>query len=155
MADTILEQITQDIIDTINTVTVLAGYENDLVCERAVRPYNTVRDRLVVVSLGDPELGASNSDKAVAWRQTYNLACYASEPEESDVPLDRRLGTMQADIEKALRVDHNRGALAVDTALLGSVRTDDPSSSSDEQMAELAVLVSVHYRTLEADPYTQ
>jgi hypothetical protein len=156
----ILEQITLDIVATLQSVTVLNGYQNDLSVRRAMQrePVGGYPDRTAVVIQGQPTNDADATETVTGWIQPYTIDCYVVEAENSGVSRDTRINSIRADVEKALtlaKASQQRSGLsgkplAIDTKL------DDPELFLDGEgnYAGVGVQVNVQYWTALNDPYT-
>jgi hypothetical protein len=146
----IADLILKNVEDTLRTVKKLSGYNCDFTVEREKQTGNSPRDQLAVVypdppvPLENPALGHDEYDFPVGVR------CYAIKSETSATPIDRALMLMAADVRKALRQDLHRGGYALNTKF--------PAKDEfliSESPKSILVMVTVHYRTLWDDPYTQ
>ena len=163
MAEPIIERIVEEIAARIDEITAAAGFHYDL---EAVRPtrheivsvtegaYVAPKDGTTMVIQDDPELvdgeEQAGSPALLEWRLPVHLAVWAIESDESKTPIDRRLNRMRSDVEKKLREDPTRGGLAVDTRI--GAPYEFPQSA---EQTGIVVVIYVHYRTSEDDPYTQ
>lgn len=154
MANPIIEQITQDLVDAVETVTVANGYNQTLIVERPVSNDEAIaaRDNLAVVREGNPSKMAQEdtSSAYIMWEHGYHIDLYAAIAENDATPLMTRLHKMRADVEKAVLVDPYRGELAIDT------RVEEPEYWVDRPgIVGVTVVIVVQFRTLIGDPYTQ
>lgn len=155
-AEAIAEQILEEVVVTVNSITVANGYNQEL---RASRPTRLDLDKeapadngTVVVMCGDPEPDPEHSNAGYpqrqAWLLTLVLLAYVIPSDSDKTPIDTLISRVRADIEKALQVDPTRGGLAIWTRPAGSQKF------IQEGAAGVAVLAEVLYRTPINDPYT-
>lgn len=153
MALTILEQLRQDIIDTLKGIQTVAGYSDDVTVEAVdaeENAYTRWRDGLIVVYEDDAEQDESPLG-AEAWFQTFCVTCFVIERGDAGAtPLERRLNLIAADVVKALSIDRQRGGLAIWTEF-------PPPAMSNErgQRGFVRIFARIRYRTLLGDPYRQ
>lgn len=153
MSIPIIESIAANILTTVNGVTEGNGYNQTIDAKRPSRvdyDTDTVDDLTAEVFQTEPEK-LVGPNIYYSWRQGFDIVVYAINDDGSAVTIDTRLNQIAADISKALRVDITRGGYAYQTdigpARIGTV--DDGSKS-------LVVLqITVDYRVLKSDPYTQ
>ena len=160
MADSILEQIAQDIQAAVNGITIELGFQQDLVCARPTRrdlvelstADHVPADRSVLLLQDDEEweeaLSSPGNPPRHAWRQRFALVCFVVESDESETAIDTAINRVKADVETKLMEDAQRSGLAVDTKLAGSVRF----APTPEQTG-ITVGIEVLYRVRENDPY--
>ncbi len=158
-SDPIIEQIAQDIEETLRGVRKQAGFQIDLAVER------TVPDREGVgppegVEPGDshyrcylfqdePYEDASAPQQHLAWMMPFVVQVFIVEPQTSDVPVDRRMNIIAADVFRALRADRHRSGLANDTVV-------PPYRQIVNEAGEfegIEYIVEIKYRHLQDDPY--
>ena len=150
------ERIARNLVDTVKGINTAAGYHNTVsAVERRKQFGRHSGDRLIVLFQGDAErdetVEPTTNTAPVQWKHPFAFDCYVVEP-EGGAPVDLRINTIRADVEKAVMVDPHRGGLAIDTAV------GDPQIFTDEeggQIAGVTVTVVVKYRTRLNDPNTQ
>lgn len=114
----IVEQITQNIMDALASVSTVNGYAQTIVPVRFHRTGDKVFDLMAIVS--EIDTSADDSDAATLskrWIQGYAVLLLTFEPESSDYPARKRLQIARADVTKALMLDYHRGNLAIDTTV--------------------------------------
>lgn len=152
MATAIVELIAQNIVTTLQGVTIDNGYENTLIVERRKQAGNDpVRDCLAVVYQGDPQEGDDKPLQRRSWIQPFHVLLCAVESDSSTATIDARLNSLRADVEKALCAAPNRGGYAVDT----HIRTPSIATNAHGDVQAVVVNVDVEYRTAWNNPYTQ
>jgi len=151
----IVEQIAQALVARLETVSVAGGYETDVA--RVARPTKTggypLEDRLVVLLQDDPAEDADleGAGSLKAWVQPFRILCFVLPSDTETTPVDTRINTLRADVEKAVRVDPTLGGLATDAV----IRAPEGWTVRDTAFEGVTVNVDVHYRTAEDDPYAQ
>ena len=163
MAEPIIEQIVQEIVDRVNEVTTANGFQYDLDAARPTRheivsielgEYVAPKDGVVLVVQDNPELAEggelSGSPARLDWILPVNLVAFCIESDRATTPIDRRLNRIRSDLEKKMREDPTRGGLAYDTRI--QAPRQFPQSA---QQTGIVVIIDVYYRTSEDDPYTQ
>jgi hypothetical protein len=160
--DPVIERIAQDLLDTLEGITTAAGYRYTLIAERA-KPNlgNRRRDGLAVLVQGDAKRINEDDDSPTGrgpaydhdeWWAAFAVVLTAMETEASTDPIDKRMNVMRSDVEKALAVDPTRGGLAILTEMGDPMPVDAPPNVNG---VEWAIPLTVYYRTLAGDPYTQ
>lgn len=148
MADSILEQIAQDVLDTVEAVTGISS------ASRAVQRNNfLVEDKGAVIeqeSTDAPEY-LTGGPAIVEWMQPFSIHLFRLVSETSTTAIDALFNAVVADVQKALAADPTRGGLAIDTHLGGVDYYVDETGNLNEAV----VRIIVTYRVSEADPYTQ
>lgn len=152
MAAPIKEQILDNVKTTLEGITTANGYDTNVtwVSRNRSDPRGDGHDRYILIRV-DPE----NHDPEVTMGYSHrhlmlSLEVFITDMEDPTETLEY----FAADIEKALMVDHTRGALAIDTTI-ESVDIPYHDDESDADITGLAVVtVDIHYRTLVEDPYT-
>ena len=151
MADSILEQIATNVLDVLGKITTDNGFENTVTASRHKQHGNEIADKLVVLFQEDPAKSDAAPQGHIWWVQPFAAACFVLESETSTTAVDSRINSLRSDVERALCLDRNRIGLAVDTVI------DAPNLIVDDVggVSGIVVRFSVHYRTLEDDPYSQ
>lgn len=149
----IIERITRDIANSINAITIVNGFNQDLTVVRPNRLdfVGTVCDAgRVFLWKGDQQEVAEPSMAAEWLAEFYVYAEHVGDDQpESGSSIETNLNITLADIEKKLKEDVTRGGLAIDT-LVPKIEQE-----INEENAIALITVQVHYRTLYTDPYTQ
>lgn len=153
MSTPIIESIAEDIRTSVNAITTVNGFNQDLV---GIRPK---RKDFKSAAWGDGDVLISQrervpSDEAAigsaTWWVQFALAAIVIESDDASASIDTSLNQVASDIEKKLMTDVSRGGYAIDTRPDGS----GPFISDDGSISGVMVLISVLYRTQLADPYT-
>lgn len=162
MADPIIEQIAENIEDTITAISPLVTvqgnpYHEDLT---GIRPKRTDYsddeeswdDGDVLIFQGLPTQADSDAFNTSAYIQEFTLQAFVIDSDKAETSIDTRLNQVSADIVKALTVDTYRGNLAIDTRITnpGTPFYDDDGNSSG-----VIVVIEVHYRTQFNNPYAK
>lgn len=151
-ATPIVEQITVNIVETLQEISEENGYDYTLTVERDKRrpPENYVDCHVIVFQL-DPSLDPDNNLLQTQWIQPYALQVYIDIPsDENDTMIpSTRLNTITADIHKKLAEDITRGGLALDTTVLPW--SEYLGGIGEHEGRE--VQFQVKYRTAWNDPY--
>ncbi len=158
LIEPIVEQIAAALATAIDGITEDNGYLQDLSAVRPTRPsFDPDTDAApengkVVIVQTDPEPDSENSTEgnppAQAWLQPFALVCFVIASDASTMPIDTLVNRARCDIEKKVMEDPQWGGLALDTELHGSMRFNEGQASSG-----VVVLIAVHYRTRENNPY--
>lgn len=160
MSTPINEQIAAKILTTVAGVTTAAGYNHTL---SAIRPTRyggfSVVDKLAVIQQlepeEDPENHVAGDPGAKAWVQPFLIDVFAIPSERSDDPIDTQLNTMRADVEKALMAALPPFGADFDSlAYNAHIRAPQYLAEQHGAFEFVRVIVEVHYRTDETDPYT-
>lgn len=151
MTKPVIENIADNVLDTINGITIANGYNYNLsaVRKRRIDFEDEAWDDLscLILQTKVNELDSGYSTKE--WEQFFEVFVFAQDPDDSDISIDTKLNQIRSDIEKAIMTDTTRGGFAIDTMIHGAVFDDDNGYSA------VAVSFSVHYRVNELNPYTQ
>jgi len=148
MADSILEQIAQNIATTVAGVTGIGT-----VTRVTQRNTYAVTDKAAVIEQDAAEAPeyVTGGPAMVQWLQPFSVHLFRVVSETATTPIDQIFNSIVADVQKALAADGTRGALAHDTRL-GAVEYYTDESAA---IAEAVVQIVVEYRVSETDPYTQ
>lgn len=156
MSTSIIESIAQNVLATVNGVTIAAGYHQTLTGVRPARLPNADDahdNNTVVLVQGNPRLDADNSGMGnaamLAWRQPFALIAYVIASDTETASLDARINEVRSDIEKALMADRKRGGFAIDTQI-----TEPEFFDYDAAVTGIIVMAEILYRTRENDPFT-
>ena len=151
----VLENITENIVGQLRTITTANGYAND--ASGVVRPNpglgHDMQDNLLVVIVGNAEREWDCPEQYCQWLQEYHILCMVVESETSTTSIDARLNSIRADVESALclqRESQTRGGLAEDTILQGAEIAHSDVLAHD---GVVMVNVAVRYRTQYNNPY--
>lgn len=145
----VVERITQNILQTLRGVNPSNGYPVTLDAERATRLGQRTRANLCVLKQ-DIAVEAQAPHRHLRWWQNYVAVAYVTNSESSTVADEQRINTVRAAIEKALRQDITRGALAINTTL------SPPQNAApvDGEFTGITVRFAVLYQTLQDDPFS-
>lgn len=150
------ERIARNLLETVQGINKAAGYHNDVAAAERRKQFGRYSgDRLIVMYQGDPardpDHETTTNTAPIHWIHPFAFDCYVVEVEDGD-PVDARINTLRADVEKAVMVDPQRDGLAVDTEVT------EPETFLDQeggQIAGITVNVQVKYRTRLNDPNIQ
>ena len=156
MGTAIIEQIAQDLVSTLETITLANDYTFTVPAVTRPRrtgiPYSPAHHEIIVLA-GDrsreSELDCVGSPPGIAWRQVFSLDLCLRVSEASTTPIDQLANAFEVAVVTALMSDRSRGGLAIDTQ---HARTD--YLTADEDYEGCTLLIEVMYRTAENDPST-
>lgn len=151
MSEPIVEQIAENLVETLRSIRLSNGYHQDVTVERRLLAGNHVRDNLIVVFQNDPPKQDEAPVQRIEWMQPFMCLCYCIESEKSSVAIDKRLNRIRSDVEKAVMANPSRGGIAIDTIIRQPLYFTDTDASAEG----IIVQVDVQYRVLETDPYTR
>lgn len=147
----VVEMISRHVVETIDRIQTAAGFHVDLVAERAKWPRNEPgAGKAVVYESDDAPVDDTSPIGMQDLEREYGILVWAMSSETQDEPYDTYLNTAAADVVVAILEDVSRGGYAQNTRLGTPVKIETP----DEPVAIL-VLFTVHYRTVDGDPYRQ
>lgn len=153
MSTPIIESIAANLLDTINGITVVNGYNQDITAKRPRRiDYRT--DSAVDLDCLIIQTVAEEIDGAIVrktWRQHFDIMVFIFDADDSETPIDTRFNQVWSDIFKAVRVDITRGDFAYQTMIHEASFHVAPSGG----MSGVLLDISVDYRTDYNDPYTK
>jgi hypothetical protein len=151
MPTSIREQIRDNLMTTLATISTSSGYANTVTVEARQQWGNAPADRKIVLWQLDPTEEQDGPLGYKQWSQPYAAIAYAVESESSSTAIDERINSLVSDIAKVLMVDPHRGNLAIDTI------TGVPENIDDESGALAGVVFNftVRYRHNETDPTSQ
>ena len=152
MSDPIVEQIADNIKDTIALITTDNKFNQTLTARRPSRsdcqtPWNDL-DALINQAEAESLTPGSGT---VRWRQFFLIVVLLRDSDTDTNPIDTRRNQIRADIEKKLAEDLSRGNLANDTEFHEAT----PFDGDQGGLGGIAVKISVDYSTMEDDPYTK
>jgi len=148
MANSIAEQIVQNVITTLRGVNRGSGASVTLHLEDQDNDSEERRDGLCVVIPEDPQ----PLESPLGWKQwdmTMNVVVFLSRSETSQNTLRTRLANAMGDIHKALKVDAKRGGLAIHTYI------EPPTTTIDGEFDRLIARPRVTFRHLIDNPFSQ
>lgn len=153
MSIPIIESIAANLLSTINGITTAAAYNQTITAKRPrTVDYQTAGwndlDAIIVQTNSDDSESPYNT---ITRNQHFDIVVFALNADRSEAVIDTRLNIIFADVAKALMIDHTRGGKAVDTQIHGADFFSDDSGS----ITGVRIDVSVNYRTMLTDPYTQ
>lgn len=147
----VIELIAENIKTAVNAITVVNGFNQDLV---AVRPKRNVfanvnpEDKKVLIIQADEE-EIKSPYGAKDWMQTFILAAFVIDSDDASESIDTRINKIRADVQKKLQEDIRRGGHALNTFNRPSVIFDSVEYTGIE------INIEVHYRTKTDDPYSK
>lgn len=149
MADSITEQIRQNMIETLQGVNVAAGYRTTLRVEDGENTSEERRDGLCVV-LPDPPEPMESPLGWQQWSQVFRVVVFLHRSETSQNAIRTRLNNAIADIYKAVKVDPTRGDLAIHTYI-----DESPEMTVDGEFDRIVAMPRVMFRHLINNPFSQ
>lgn len=122
MTDSIREKIMQNLVDTLESITVGNGYKNTI---RGVYRYeqegNTLADVPCIEIIPMPEnIDRSPNPYATCMLSLSIDVWFRHDKQDQPEPTDKYLITFLDDVTKALMVDNTRGGYAIDTIITGN-----------------------------------
>jgi hypothetical protein len=153
MSDPIVELIAKNLETSIDAITTVNGYHQNLVAYRPKRvDWADVppEDLFVLIQQAERNRGEPPIQTDV-WYQVFRLGCIVLDSDASTDPIDTRINTIAADIEKKLMVDYTRGGYAQDT----SVEELIPDYGENGAITGFSLMVKVKYRIALGDPFTR
>jgi len=153
MSDSIREQIVQNIVTTLGGITTGGGYANTVASVTRPNPGlgKEFSDLTLVVHQGDPDPQPGNIQLGREWVLPVQIICPVEESTTSSTPIDARLNSIAADVEKILMVDTHRSSLAIRTEIGPQ---DYAPIEPDAHIGAVTININIHYRTRWNDPYT-
>lgn len=147
----IAEQITRNVMETLQRITQLNGYHVTLAkVERMTHKPNTPAQFLAVLAEGDDE-EQSDDDTAMgdkAWTRPYEVLVYVFESDLDDPALyAETINNIRADLHKAIMADVTRGGWAQNTEVHNPETLRDPNEPGG-----IVFPFDVDYRHAENDP---
>lgn len=154
MANPIIEQIAQDIVSTLQTVTTANGYQqsvNEVTRERQSDHDDwTAENHDIRVVQGNSQRVEAEATLMNTWLTPFLCMAFVSPQKDNATPLDTLKSRFAADISKALMADPQRSNLALNTEVAAWMQFE-----TDEQAYQgITVVLEVTHRTLETDPYS-
>lgn len=153
MADCIIEQITANLLTTLDGVSTYGG-DCDVERERAML---TQGDRDPLIVLSGPEVEVEQQIDAVSVVRCQYVAAYLKRINDEGVIVNTEAPylarNVSADIMKALMIDRSRGSLALNTEVEGYGYTFLPDEQSGEITFSVYVAFNVRARVSTTDPY--
>jgi hypothetical protein len=116
MADTIMTQIIQNVVTTLEGITEDAGYNRtvQIVNDTATTPDSSLGDSVCVAAVSEQKQNVANDQKDVVL--TLILNCTVNQYDA----FQQAVSDLAADVEKSLCVDGGRGGLATDTNIVST-----------------------------------
>ena len=150
MPDTVEHLILENVKATLETITIANGYFQTLGPGRVYVFQGNALDQVQTPSVTLYHRGTEKSTR-VNFLQTCMLEVVAHCVIQAAPSANwrRDIERLCSDVEKALRADYTRGALAVDTRIVSSAIA---SSGDGANLAEGQVIAQVHFRHLYDDP---
>jgi len=164
MANSILEQISQNILTTLNGMTVAMGYTQDITFTRPLRKGTipTANTGILAIAAVKSE-GQDGDTQQPIYSQLqhfmvdYELEIYIFQSDDDTTPIDTIKSNIFADCSILLMADAQRGSpadasgphLALDTFVTGY----DNFFDEDGSFEGMTVNFSVHYRVFRNNPY--
>jgi hypothetical protein len=154
MNETVKENITKDIYQTLANISAIDGYNNEAVAERQQQRGNVPKDRLLLImDEGDSPADVSPLNKD-DYNASYSIKCFVAISDSPDATPDPDVvvGRLVADVRMALMQDYSRGGWAINTTP-GDASALPSNERGGYRGAELRV--EILYRTAQYDPYSQ
>jgi len=153
MSTPIIEYIAENIKDSIDLITTDNEFNQTLTAVRPKRRdfQDASWDDLTVLINQGPSAELESASMTKEWAQQFLLMAIVVDSDDATDPIDTRLNQVRADIEKKLTEDLTRGGYAIDT----EINESTPFIDDETALSGVAVLITVHYRTKDNDPYTK
>jgi hypothetical protein len=155
MPEPIVEQIRQNILAIVASVTTAAGYFQTLGPVESVKRHgNTASDLACFVEMGDEhaldETDPRNAVQHDTFIQVFEVFIHVHDPSD-ETGFDKKCNRIVSDLRKAMAIDTNRAGLADWT------RNHDSMLwvNLDGSVAGVMVPFKVFYKTLLGNPYSQ
>lgn len=152
MSVPVVERIAVALFDMINEITTDNHFNQNLIAVRPKRLHlegdiNT--DNTVIIEQENATF-VSQTAETITWRQQFTLQALVLDSDKATDPIDTRLNTARADIEKqlGLKINYTCGGLAE-----GILFRDPEKFISDPEVAGIAINIDVIYTTAYGDPY--
>ncbi len=150
--ETVRERILADIKTTLEGITQANGYNFDFTPQTVQRwsmHGNTPVDiPMIIITPGD-ETEESSVHPFTECSLSVFLSVFYINDKNDTTPTDIYLNRLQADIKKAVLLDHTRGGEAVDTEI---VSTSPFVTTEGQHYAGLVIELKIKYRHLRNDP---
>jgi hypothetical protein len=153
MSETVREKILQDVLETLETVTVASGYDNTLASvQRWKQKGNdtTVNVPCVVIVAGT-EKKEPKPNPLMTCMFTVVLTVWTQQVDSDETPTDTILDSLLGDIEKALMIDITRGGYAQDSFITDVIPFE---TVEGQPQCGLIINLDIQYRHLQDDPGT-
>jgi len=149
----IRELIIQNIKAELEKITIANGYQNDVVnVQRFLQPGVKGKDiPYLIIFEGDETVTEQSSN--VTWKDLIvRVGIITAQDEDVDGrAADEIVGTLRADVEKAMLVDRLRGSNAIETTFMSSTAI---TAEEGQPSLEIELQFNVHYHQVAGDPYT-
>lgn len=159
MPNSILEQVTINLVTTLNDLTVANGHSANITFTRPLRKgRDPAPDSGVVFISGLAETeGQDVYNQLQRWLVTYEIEIYLFYSEDDTTPVDQHKANIFADITKLLMVDPQRGtpddASGPHLAIYTFIRGFENFFDADGSFEGMTVTVDVDFRTFRNNPY--
>lgn len=150
MGDTVREKIIQNMVTTLQGITVAAGYNNTLASVQRYKAFANVTLDVPAVLVGEgAEDCSDHADPLTSCNLTVFLAVVTRQAESDTAATGAVLNSLLGDIKKALMIDHTRGGYAVDT----NIKYSEPYEIAEgNPQVGLLITVEIEYRHLITNP---
>ncbi len=153
MADTVREKIFANLVTTLNGISVVNGYDNNIA---SVERWNMNGNNKASVPAVIINSGPEKDSDGKAYNLTHCLLMVflelwvrQNETESAATPTDKILNSLLGDIKRALQADVTRAGNAVDTEIT-DIETFE--TIEGQQHAGLIITVEIEYRHKQQDP---
>jgi hypothetical protein len=122
-ARTIVDRIADDLVTTLETITITNGYSINLTVVRKELPSNNPTHGQCILIMDDPtEEEMQDETQRIWWQEFVALVYLINSPSTS---IDEQQNLVWADVHKATQVDRTRGGLAYTTRPEAPIRFAD------------------------------
>lgn len=152
MSDPLVEQIAENVKDTIALITTDNSFNQTLIAVRPSRSdIQTPWDDLTALINQVEAEALTPGNGTVRWRQYFLIVVLLRDSDTDTSPIDTRRNQVRADVEKKLAEDLSRNNLANNTEFHEAT----PFDADQGGLGGIALKISVDYSTEEDDPYTK
>jgi hypothetical protein len=149
----ILELIAQNVLTTVQGVTVANGYNFTLDAHRHTRDGDKQAHLEAVITQLDDEPVEPGVYNTLEFNTPFGVGVYVIPATGDPTPIDQYCNLIAADIQKAMMVDRYRGGYAMETHVIPPQRGKVNSQKDALQYDLIVVAFNVNYRVRDIDPY--
>lgn len=149
MADSILEQIAQNVLTVVGGVTTTNGYAYQLDVARAKKINTPAHLKAYVFQLSPDDDVIDAPITQEQWKQNFAVVVYVIPTEEDSTPVDVYNNQIAAAIHKELMKDYSRGGHAINTVIKPTLYFPPV----DGELAGITFMFDVIYRHSLDNPF--
>jgi hypothetical protein len=160
MADTIIDQIVDDLKATLLTVTTGNGYETTVesvyepltIQGYTKPPMKSLQVQLTMMDgVRNPEIDLQSNPPRVGWNQNIDMNLIYRPSDSNTTPIRVTLNKFWADVIKAMYIDYTRGGLALNQ----EISNPEWMLNQEDGFIAIACILTIQYRHKENNPYEQ